>query len=168
MSDTGMFIVGEQKRWTWSGMRTYRPTSHESAMDHASRSSLWTGSLARNGFLFFVQTVRKIITGRLKASWRVGCEGVRRSGKSMGESRRMGRNSSQQNLEGRPPCRPGASDAAPTERRPPGAMERDFLEGRPPCRPGASEVAPTERRPPRPMERDFLEGRPLCRPGIRE
>ena len=87
-------------------MRTYRPTSHESAMDHASRSSLWTGSLARNGFLFFVQTVRKIITGRLKASWRVGCEGVRRSGKSMGESRRMGRNSSQQNLEGRPPCRP--------------------------------------------------------------
>ena len=64
-------------------MRTYRPTSHESAMDHASRSSLWTGSLARNGFLFFVQTVRKVITGRLKASWRGVCEGARRSGKSI-------------------------------------------------------------------------------------
>lgn len=122
ISDTGMFIVGEQKRWRWSGMRTYRPTSHESAMDHASRSSLWTGSLARNGFLFFVQTVRKIITGRLKALWRGVCEGVRRSGKSMVESRCMGRNSSQQNLEGRPPCPPRASDVAPTERRPPGVI----------------------------------------------
>jgi hypothetical protein len=113
-----------------------------------------------------VQTVRKIITGRLKVSWRVVCEGVRRSGKSMGESRRMGRNSSQQNLEGRPLCRPGASDAAPTERRPPGVMERDLLEGRPPCRPGASDAVPTERRPPGPMKGESLEGRPPCRPGI--
>jgi hypothetical protein len=71
-------------------------------------------------------------------------------------------------MEGRPPCRPGASDAAPTELRPPGAMERDFLEGRPPCRPGASDAAPTERRPPKVMERDFLEGRPPCRPGASE
>ncbi len=92
--------------------------------------------IGENGFFVFRANGQENNNGAVEGLVERSMRGRAAFGGDHGESRRMGRNSSQQNLEGRPPCRLGPSDAAPTERRPPGSMGRDLLEGRPLCRPG--------------------------------